>query len=107
MKTSATNRLKSRDEHSGTPIASRKMLMRCPPMKIRGRKTTTDVMVARATASPTSRTPRTAASRGARPRPRCRAMLSMTTTALSTSIPMPRVSPVIVSTLKDPPLKLS
>ena len=97
-----------RAEQSGIPMAERNTrIWLFPIMKIRGMNTTTLVSVASATASPTSLTPATAARRGLRPRARSRAMFSITTTELSTSIPRARVSPVIVSTLKVPPEKCS
>ena len=105
---SATTKLTSKEMHSGMPMApNMTRSMGSPPMKISGRNTTTVVRVAREMARPTSRAPLTAASSGPLPSLRWRAMLSMTTTELSTSMPMPKVKPVMVKTLNEPPVKCS
>ena len=89
-------RAKASDASSDNTTAaprSEKSWPAMPSMKTIGKNTATVVSVEATTAPPTSRVPRTAASRTPSPSSRHRTMDSSTTIALSTSIPMPRASP--------------
>ena len=107
-KTTATSRLKTSEMQSGSPIPPKiTRAVWLPVMKMRGRKTTTVVSVASVTARAIWYVPTAAASSGLVPSLRRRTMFSITTTELSTSIPMPSVTPSMVRTLNEPPVKYS
>ncbi len=105
-KISATTSEAMSDQEMGRPTCFiSTLVLRSPSMKARGKKTTMEVKVAVSTAMPTSLAPMDAASCALSPMSLRRAMDSITTTALSTSMPMPRVKPARETRLRVSPLK--
>ena len=70
-----------------------------------GRKTTIEVSVPAVTAIPTCLAPRTAATLCLYPIRWCRWIFSVTTTALSTNIPIARIKPVMERMFIEIPIK--
>ena len=84
----------------GTATCARKIVSWLRSPKRIGRKTTTQVAVPASVATPTSRTPASVAAAGLPGSSwRCRNTLSVTTTALSTSMPIASIMPIIDMTL--------